>query len=94
MHHPPSVIIRDNFNDFLDGKEVKATFIHPTKDAVWPGAHVLAFKHSIASENDVPVPRSQQSHYIGIEGTIIEVGGSPLDKKDSPHGPTVIVKKL
>jgi hypothetical protein len=94
MQHPARVIVRDNFNDFLEGKEVEATFLQPTKDAVWPGEHVLAFKHTIASENDVPVPRSQQSHYIGIEGTIVEVSGDALRKRDGAHGPVVKIKKL
>jgi hypothetical protein len=69
----PKVIIKDNFNDYLSGKEVKAAFISQTKEQAWPGEHVMAFKDAIASDTNVPVPKSQQSHFIGIEGTITEV---------------------
>ncbi|HEY0742032.1 MAG TPA: hypothetical protein VGD40_11250 [Chryseosolibacter sp.] len=69
----PKVVIKDNFNDYLNGKEVKATFISQTKEQAWPGEHVMAFKDAIASDTNVPVPKSQQSHFIGIEGTITEV---------------------
>jgi hypothetical protein len=69
----PKVVIKDNFTDYLDGKEVKAAFISQTKEQAWPGEHVMAFKDAIAADTNVPVPKSQQSHFIGIEGTITEV---------------------
>lgn len=69
----PKVVIKDNFNDYLNGKEVKATFISQTKEQAWPGEHVMAFKDAIASDTNVSVPKSQQSHFIGIEGTITKV---------------------
>jgi hypothetical protein len=69
----PKVVIKDNFNDYLEGKEVKASFISQTKEQAWPGEHVMAFKDSIAAGTNVPVPKSQQSHFIGIEGTITQV---------------------
>lgn len=69
----PKVVIKDNFTDYLDGKEVKATFITQSKEQAWPGEHVMAFKDSIAADTNVSVPKSQQSHFIGIEGTITQV---------------------
>ncbi len=73
----PKVVIKDNFSDYLDGKEVKAAFISQTKDQAWPGEHVMAFKDAIAAGTNLTVPKSQQSHYIGIEGTITEVVNDP-----------------
>jgi hypothetical protein len=69
----PKVVIKDNFTDYLNGKEVKATFISQTKEQAWPGERVIAFKDAIAANTNVPVPKSQQSHFIGIEGAITEV---------------------
>lgn len=69
----PKVVIKDSFNDYLEGKEVKAAFISRTKEQAWPGEHVMAFKDAIASDTNVSVPKSQQSHFIGIEGTITKV---------------------
>jgi hypothetical protein len=69
----PKVVIKDKFADYLEGKEVKATFINQTKEQAWPGEHVMAFKDAIASDTNVSVPKSQQSHFIGIEGTITQV---------------------
>jgi archaeosine-15-forming tRNA-guanine transglycosylase len=69
----PKVVIKDNFSDYLNGKEVKATFISQTKEQAWPGEHVIAFKDAISAGTNLTVPKSQQSHYIGIEGTITKV---------------------
>jgi hypothetical protein len=69
----PKVVIKDSFNDYLEGKEVKAAFISQTKEQAWPGERVMAFKDAIAADTNIPVPKSQQSHFIGIEGTITEV---------------------
>jgi hypothetical protein len=50
----------------------------------------MAFKDTIAARSDVPVPKSQQSHYIGIEGTITKV----LSEKttETAHDNTLVVK--
>ena len=88
MHHPAKVIIQDSYNDFLDGKEVRATLTDSKNPSVSTGERVMAFKHTIAAETDLTVPKSQQSHYIGIEGTITEI----IEQK--PGHPVVKVKKV
>lgn len=86
----PKVVIRDSYNDYLQGKEVVATFIDPSRNAVWPGERVMAFKDTIAAKSDVSVPKSQQSHYIGIEGTVTKI----LSDKtvETKNDPALVVK--
>jgi hypothetical protein len=86
----PKVVIRDNYNDYLQGKEVVATFIEAAHKAVWPGERVMAFKDSIAARSDVPVPKSEQSHYIGIEGTVTKVLSDKTTETRSD--PALVVK--
>lgn len=69
----PKVIIKDAYSEYLEGKEVKAALADSSSAPLQPGAHVLAFKDSIAAATDVPVPKQQQAHYIGVEGTVTEV---------------------
>ena len=75
----PSVVIKDSFKDYLEGKEVKAAFVNQSKEQAWPGEHVMAFKDAIA-ESTASVPKSQQAHFIGIEGTITEVVNDAASK--------------
>ena len=79
----PKVIIDDNYYDFLNGKEVKATFVSH-KPAVEKGMHVMGFHNSIANNTGLPVPREKQSHYIGVEGVITEIEGLATDHQ-RPH---------
>lgn len=74
----PKVIIKDNYNEYLNGKEVTAALAGSSSAPLQPGAHVIAFKDSIAAATDVPVPKQQQAHYIGVEGTVTEV--EPLSR--------------
>jgi hypothetical protein len=69
----PKVVIRSNYNDYLQGKEAVAEFLDPAAKVVWPGERVMAYKHCIASETGIPVPKKEQSHYIGIEGTVTRI---------------------
>ena len=69
----PKVVIKDNFNEYISGKEVKATLADSASAPLQTGEHVIAFKDSLAAVTDVPVPRQQQSHYIGIEGTVTRI---------------------
>ena len=69
----PKVVIKDNFNEYLSGKEVKAALADAASAPLQPGEHVIAFKDSLAAVTDVPVPKQQQSHYIGIEGTVTHI---------------------
>lgn len=80
--------IRD-YGDFLDGREVTATIIGRAPAKLAAGDTVIAFKHTIAAESEIAVPRSQQSHYIGVEASVVDVhhdGGS--------NRPTLVVRKL
>lgn len=69
----PKVVIKDNFNGYLIGEEVKAAVVGSAAVPLQPGEHVIAFKDSLAAVSDVPVPKQQQSHYIGIEGTVTRI---------------------
>jgi hypothetical protein len=69
----PKVIIKDNYNEYLEGKKVKAALIDAASAPLQAGSHVIAFKDSIAAASEVPVPKQQQSHYIGVEGIVTEV---------------------
>lgn len=64
------VIISGNYHDYLEGKEVVATILETANNSVSPGEHAMAFKNTIAAKSDVTVPKSEQSHYIGVEGTV------------------------
>lgn len=66
----PKVVIKENYTAYLNGKEVTASLVGPVAAPLQPGAHVMAFKDSIAAASDVPVPKAQQAHYIGVEGTV------------------------
>jgi hypothetical protein len=90
----PKVVVRDNYNDYLQGKEVVATFIDAARDVVWPGERIIAFKDSIAARSDVPVPKSQQSHYIGIEGTVTKILTEKTPETRNDSALTVKVQKL
>ena len=85
----PKVIITDNYSDFLNGKEVKATLVSD-KTPVEKGTHVMGFHNSIAGNTVLTVPREKQSHYIGVEGVITEIEGRTTDH----HKPHVRVIKV
>jgi hypothetical protein len=89
----PKVIIKDDYNEYLEGKVVKAALASSASAPLQPGTRVIAFKDSIAAATDIPVPKQQQAHYIGVEGTVTEIelvatGYEPSDRQ------TVRVKKL
>lgn len=78
----PKVIVNDNYSDYLNGKEVKATVVSDGQP-LQKGMRVMGFHNSIAINTDFPVPREKQAHYIGVEGQITEVetsGVKPLVK--------------
>jgi hypothetical protein len=68
----PKVVI-ENFNDFLRGKEVEAKPIS-SEVLIERGAHVVAYKDSIAANTNIPVPREELHRAIGIEGTVTQIG--------------------
>lgn len=68
----PKVIIKENYADFLSGKEVEATVVSERR-GVEKGMHVMGFHNSIAVNTSVTVPKEKQAHYIGVEGMVTEV---------------------
>jgi hypothetical protein len=83
----PKVIIKDNYADYLNGKEVEATVVSD-KQPVEKGMHVMGFHNSIAVNTTFAVPKEKQSHYIGVEGMITDI--NPAD----PHPSKIKVVKL
>ena len=80
----PKVVIKDNYADFLEGKEVEATIVS-NKQPVEKGMHVMGFHNSIAVNTDFTVPKEKQSHYIGVEGMVTQIDyGNSSDHK-TPH---------
>ena len=83
----PKVVIKENYTDYLNGKEVEATVIG--KSAVEKGMHVMGFHNSIAVNTGFSVPKEKQSHYIGVEGMVTEIHAVAAD-----HHPRIKVIKL
>jgi hypothetical protein len=89
----PKVVIKQNFQDYLAGKEVEASVVsHPQKE-VWPGERVMAFKDSLAATSNMPVPTSELSHSIGIEGTVTQVMHLKTPASDNIERPVVKIIK-
>lgn len=78
----PKVIIKDNYADFLNGKEVEATVV-THKEHVVKGMHVMGYHNSIAVNTAFTVPKEKQTHYIGVEGLVTDVQSSPHQKSPS-----------
>ena len=78
----PKVVIKDNYSDYLNGKEVEATVVSEKK-ALQKGMHVMGFHNSIAVNTAFTVPKEKQSHYIGVEGMVTEIDASPSGTQ--PH---------
>ena len=76
----PQVLIKNNYYDYLNGNEVEATVVLPENGRIQPGEHVLAYRDSLATLYDVPVPKEMQSRYIGIEGRVTQLGFRGTDK--------------
>jgi hypothetical protein len=89
----PEAIVKEKFSDYLKGNEVEATVVK-TGAALYTGEHVLVYKDSIASTADVTVPKQEQSHYIGIEGTITQLGYRSQDQLNGQQTQLVKVKKI
>ena len=68
----PKVIIKENYADFLNGKEVEATIVSE-RNKVEKGMRVMGFHNSIAVSMPVTVPKEKQTHYIGVEGMVTEI---------------------
>ena len=85
------VVIKDNFNDFLNGKEVEAALLPPLKNSISPGEHVLAFKDSIAATTNVSVPKEEMHRTIGVEGTVVSTS---VKTNPSAEGVRVKIKKI
>ena len=68
----PKVIIKENYTDFLNGKEVEATVVS-RKRPVEKGMHVMGYHNSIAVNTAFTVPKEKQTHYIGVEGMVTEI---------------------
>jgi hypothetical protein len=77
----PKVIIKDNYSDYLTGKEVEATVVSVGRP-VEKGMHVMGFHNSIAVNTGFSVPREKQSHYIGVEGMVTDIG---YDQAQATH---------
>lgn len=86
----PKVVIKDNYADFLSGKEVEATVVSG-KQPVEKGMHVMGFHNSIAVNTGFTVPREKQSHYIGVEGMVTDIDYS---SSTDTHTPQIKVVKL
>lgn len=83
----PKVIIKENYTDYLNGKEVEATVIG--KGHLEKGMHVMGFHNSIAVNTGFSVPKAKQAHYIGVEGMVTEISTVSAD-----HHPHIKVVKL
>lgn len=68
----PKVVIKENYSDFLNGKEVEATVVSHGLH-VEKGMRVMGFHNSIAVNTGTAVPKDKQSHYIGVEGEVTEI---------------------
>jgi hypothetical protein len=90
----PKVVIKDNYEAYLSGSEVKAALVDSSSTPLQPGQHVLAFKDAIAATTDMPVPKRQQSHYIGIEGTVTQIQPVTEGISAAAGRKLVCVKKL
>lgn len=80
----PKVIIKDNYRDFLNGKEVEATVVSPRKH-VEKGMHVMGFHNSIAVNTAFTVPKEKQAHYIGVEGIVTEINYPASSSQKAAH---------
>jgi hypothetical protein len=80
----PKVIIKDNYTDFLNGKEVEATVVGRNLP-VEKGMHVMGFHNSIAVNTGISVPREKQSHYIGVEGMVTDIYYPGSAGHQAPH---------
>lgn len=76
------------YNDFLEGREVRGTVIGHSPASLTPGDRIMVFRHTLSAETDVTVPRSQQSHAIGVEGTITGI------EPGSGRNPRLRIKKI
>ena len=85
----PKVVIKDHYDEYLNGEEVRAFLMDSVSAPLQPGEHVIAFQDSLAAATDIPVPKQQQSHYIGIEGAVTQTEVSLL-----PLGSTVERQQL
>jgi hypothetical protein len=85
----PKVVIKDNYSDYLNGKEVEATVVSE-KNNLEKGMHVMGFHNSIAVNTAFTVPKEKQSHYIGVEGMVTEIHKAP--SPDSRIAAVKIVK--
>ena len=90
----PKAVIRQNFQDYLAGKEVEASIVSHSKKEVWPGERVMAFKDSLAATSDIPVPTSELSHSIGIEGTVTQVMHSKTPSSEAIEHPVIKIMKV
>jgi hypothetical protein len=68
----PKVVIKDNYTDYLNGKEVEATVVSEKRN-LEKGMHVMGFHNSIAVNTSFTVPKEKQAHYIGVEGMVTEI---------------------
>lgn len=68
----PKVIIKENYNDFINGKEVEAT-VALAGSRLAEGMHVMGYHDSIAAKTAIAVPREKQAQYIGVEGIITAI---------------------
>lgn len=68
----PKVVIKDNYTDYLNGKEVEATVVSGKRN-LEKGMHVMGFHNSIAVNTSFTVPKEKQAHYIGVEGMVTEI---------------------
>lgn len=78
----PKVVIKDNYSDFLNGKEVEATVVSHNH-TLEKGARVMGFHNSIAVNTGVSVPKAKQSHYIGVEGMVTDIYPGPSNQQVS-----------
>ncbi|MFZ6011806.1 MAG: hypothetical protein ACOYXT_15800 [Bacteroidota bacterium] len=89
-----SVYIKENFSEYLNGNEVEVVTELQEEKSLYPGDHVMVYKDTIAATSDLAVPKHQQSHYIGIEGTITDIGIRESENQSGRKIQVLKVKKL
>lgn len=80
----PKVVIKENYADFLNGKEVEATVVSE-QNTVEKGMHVMGFHNSIAVNTGLTVPKEKQAHYIGVEGMVTDVSYAASSDRGKPN---------
>lgn len=89
MHLKSVKLDNDSYHEYLAGNEIHCEAGKLSTKELSVGEHVMVYKDTTATNSDASVPkREMQSEYIGIEGTVVSVLGSP------DHHEGVVIRKL